>query len=238
MQVITILILKVHWHDIYNTSTSDNPPPEYLLIVGNISKVPYYGTGNVTDMYYGEFDGNGDYIPEMFIGRLPVADTNELKSVVNKIIQYEKFEFADTNKFHSNALVTAGYDASYASYMNGQVKYAVTNYLTPENNINEYHFYYPQAQATAHKDSVIKLINKGISFHKLFRSWISNRWLHLNIDTADVRKLTNKNMYPFVISNACQTSRFSTQFLRQQDGCFQRKRCNRFYWMFKRFILE
>ena len=91
-------------------------------------------------MYYGEFDGNGDYIPEMYIGRLPVADTTELKTAVSKIIQYEKFQFADTNKFYSRAMVTAGYDAGYANYMNGQIKYAVTNYLTPANKIQEYHF--------------------------------------------------------------------------------------------------
>ena len=72
-------------------------------------------------MYYGEFDGGGDYIPEMFIGRLPAADTNDVKSVVSKIIQYEKFEFADTNKFYNRALITAGNDASYATNMNGQV---------------------------------------------------------------------------------------------------------------------
>ncbi len=93
-------------------SYSDEPPPEYLLIIGDVKKVPYYGTGNITDMYYGEFDGEGDYIPDMYIGRLPVADTTELKSVISKIIQYEKFQFADTNKFYSRAVVTAGNDAS------------------------------------------------------------------------------------------------------------------------------
>ena len=198
--------------DLYNSSTEDNPHPEYLLIIGSTSLVPYYGTGNVTDLYYGEFDGNGDYLPEMFIGRLPVEDTSQLKTVLNKIIRYEKFEFADTNKFYSNALTTTGYDASYASYMNGQVKYAVTNYLTPENNINEYHFYYPQTQP-AHKDSVMKLINKGTSFINYSGHGSSTAWLHINIDTSDIRKLSNRNMYPFVISNACQTSRYNMHSL-------------------------
>jgi len=46
----------------------------------------------------------------MFIGRLPVADTNEVKTAITKIIQYEKFQFADTNKFYSRAMVSAGYD--------------------------------------------------------------------------------------------------------------------------------
>ncbi|MBN2863547.1 MAG: hypothetical protein JXN62_10320 [Bacteroidales bacterium] len=198
--------------NIYNSYTEDAPPPEYLLIIGDVSKIPYYGTSQVTDLYYGEFDGDGDYIPEMMIGRLPVKDTTELKSVLKKIIQYEKFEFADTNIFYSNSLATAGYDASYSSFMNGQVRYAVTNYLNPANNINGYHFYYPQTQP-AHEDSVKKIINSGVSFVNYSGHGSSTSWLGLNIDTSDVRKLTNTNMYPFVISNACMTSKFDTSSL-------------------------
>jgi hypothetical protein len=200
--------LKDTLASIYNASSESNPPPEYLLIIGDVNKVPYYGSGNVTDMYYGEFDGNGDYIPEMYIGRLPVKDTTELKSVLKKIIQYEKFEFANTNKFYSNALITSGYDASYGNYMNGQVKYAISNYLTPANKINEYHFNYPQTQP-AHEDSVKNIVNKGVSFINYTGHGSAGGWLGLNIDTSDVRNLINTNMYPFVISNACETSNFS-----------------------------
>lgn len=199
--------------DLYYSSTPENPPPEYLLIVGNTSKIPYYGKDNVTDLYYGEFDGNGDYFPEMFIGRLPVADTNQLKNVVDKIIRYEKFEYADTNRFHANAMITSGHDASYADYMNGQIKYMIENYLNRENNINGYHFYYPQTPQALHKESVINLINKGLSFVNYTGHGSSTAWLHINIDTSDVRKLKNANMYPFIISNACQTSRFDIKSL-------------------------
>ena len=192
---------------IYKASSETDPPPEYLLIIGDVNRVPYYGTGNVTDMYYGEFDGNGDYIPEMYIGRIPVADTTELKTVVNKIIQYEKFEFADTNKFYSRAIVTAGYDAGYANTMNGQVKYAISNYLTKENKINEYHFYYPQSYTA--KDSILKLLNKGVSFINYTGHGEAAGWLHLNIKSADIPAFENKNMYPFIISNACRTAQFN-----------------------------
>ena len=201
---------------IYNASSESDPPPEYLLIIGNTSKVPSYGTGNITDMYYGEFDGNGDYIPEMYIGRLPVADTTELKTVVQKIIQYEKFHFADTNTFHSHALASAGYDAGYSNHMNGQVKYAISNYLTKSNNINESHFYYyPRppleldASLKATKDSILSRINKGTSFINYTGHGDATGWLHLNIKVADTSKLSNKNMYPFIISNACRTAQYS-----------------------------
>jgi hypothetical protein len=196
---------------IYRAGTVNDPPPEYLLIIGDINRIPYYGSGgsgNITDMYYGEFDGNGDYIPEMYIGRIPVADTTELKTAVNKIIQYEKFLFADTNNFYSRAVVSAGYDEGYAGYMNGQIKYATSNYLTKNNKIDEYHFYYPQSYTA--KDSLLKLINKGVSFINYTGHGDALGWLHLNIKSPDIpQSFENKNMYPFVISNACKTAQFN-----------------------------
>jgi hypothetical protein len=202
--------LKDTLSKIYKGSTLNDPAPEYLLIIGDVKRVPYYGsggTGNITDLYYGEFDGNGDYMPEMYIGRLPVADTNELKTTVTKIIQYEKFQFADTNKFYTRAVVSAGYDAGYANYMNGQIKYATTNYLTVDNKINEFHFNYPQSFTA--KDSIIKLINHGCSFINYTGHGESSGWLHVNIKTPDIQSFENKNMYPFIISNACATAQFN-----------------------------
>jgi hypothetical protein len=195
---------------IYKSSSVNDPPPEYLLIIGDVNRIPNYytgETGNVTDMYYGEFDGNNDYIPEMYIGRLPVADTTELKTAVNKIIWYEKYQFADTNKFYSRAVASAGYDADKASYMNGQIKYLTTNYLTIKNSIQEYHFSYPQSYTS--KDSIIKLINKGVSFINYTGHGDALGWLHVNIKTPDIQLLNNKNKYPFIVSNACSTAQFN-----------------------------
>jgi len=199
--------LKQSISNIYSASSADGHPPEYLLIIGDVAKIPYYGTGNITDMYYGEFDGNGDYIPDMYIGRIPVKDTTSAKSFVEKILEYEKFQFADTNKFYSKALALAGKDASYASYMNGQIKYAITNYLTPANKINEFHFYYPDGYTK--KDSVMRLISEGLSFINYTGHGTSAGWMHIDIKSPDIMNLTNKSMYPFIISNACRTAQFN-----------------------------
>lgn len=191
---------------IYSASSETGHPPEYLLIIGDSKKVPTYGTGYLTDMYYGELDGLGDYFPDMFIGRIPAPDTTAVKSFVRKIVQYEKFEFADTNKFYSRALAVAGKDLPYSNYMNGHLKYAVTNYLNPANSINEYHFYYPEGATK--KDSVMKLIANGLSFINYTGHGSSAGWLHLEIKSPDISKMDNKNMYPFVIGNACRTAQF------------------------------
>jgi hypothetical protein len=199
--------LKESISRIYSSSSAKGHPPEYLLIIGDAEKIPYFGSGNITDLYYGEFDGNGDYLPDMFIGRIPANDTTSVKSAVQKILEYEKFQFADTNKFYSKALALAGKDASYANYMNGQIKYAITNYLTTENNIKEAHFYYPDGYTQ--KDSVIKLISNGLSFINYTGHGSSAGWLHVDIKSPDIKKFNNRSMYPFVISNACRTAQFN-----------------------------
>ena len=192
---------------LYNSATEDDPAPEYLLIVGNINRIPKSdGTSQISDLYYGEFDGAGDYLPDVFIGRLPVADTVELKGVVKKLIQYEKFQFADTNKFYNRSMVIAGNDEGYKTYMNGQVTYATSNYLNPDNNIEPHAFYYPQS-ATA-EDSIKTLINSGVSFINYTGHGDESGWLDPVIKVPDIALFNNKNMYPFVISNACRTAHY------------------------------
>ncbi len=198
--------IKETLRTIYNNYSETSVAPEYLLIIGDVGKIPYYGTGYVSDLYYGEFDGSGDYIPEMFIGRLPVRDTSELNSAINKIIEYEKFEFADTNNFYTRALVTPGKDENYADHMNGQVKYAVSNYLNDGNGIDGYHFYYPESYTM--KDSIMKLIKNGLSFINYTGHGVVSGWQHVEIKSTDIRNFGNKSMYPFVISNACRTAQF------------------------------
>ena len=66
-----MLNLKDTLNKIYNSASADDPAPEYLLIIGDVNRMPKSDeTSNISDMYYGEFDGSGDYIPEMFIGQI------------------------------------------------------------------------------------------------------------------------------------------------------------------------
>ena len=195
---------------IYNSGTEANPAPEYLLIIGDVNKIPLSeGTSQVSDLYYGEFDGNGDYIPEMFIGRLPVADTTELNSVLRKLLEYEKFQFADSNKFYEKALVTAGNDGGYYDYMNGQVNYASENYLNISNGIDGHAFLYPKSASST--DSIIGLINGGVSFVNYTGHGVVEGWESPALKSGDMAKLKNKSMYPLIITNACQTAHFNLE---------------------------
>jgi hypothetical protein len=79
--------------------------------------------------------------------------------------------------------------------------------MTTSNRIKESHFYHPLSLSA--KDTIIKIINKGTSFINYTGHGDASGWLHLNIKVADTSLMKNKNMYPFIISNACKTSQFN-----------------------------
>ncbi len=62
---------------------------------------------------------------------------------------------------------------------------------------------------TTKKDSVMKLISEGLSFINYSGHGTSAGWMHIDIKSPDIKNLTNKSMYPFIISNACRTAQFN-----------------------------
>jgi hypothetical protein len=199
--------LKDTLRKIYLASTPEMPPPQYLLIIGDLSIIPKSpGTSNLSDLYYGEFTGGTDYIPEMYIGRLPAKDTAQVRSMVDKILQYERFEFADTNKFYTNALITAGNDGGYATYMNGHINYANSYYINTANGLNTTAWQHPQSALM--DDSLKFLLNQGLGFLNYTGHGAADRWEDPLFTNLFIDSLSGERMYPFVVSNACRTSEF------------------------------
>ena len=94
----------------------DNPidgiVPSYLLIVGDDAQVPSFNLGqHVSDMYYCEFDGNGDFYPEMYYGRFSTTSTLQVEIQVNKTLTHEKYTFADPS-FLDEVVLVAGVDGN------------------------------------------------------------------------------------------------------------------------------
>ncbi|MFX1259546.1 MAG: C25 family cysteine peptidase, partial [Promethearchaeota archaeon] len=96
---------------IQNAYNTWDPAPSYLLLVGdsNILPVHYKEDMVASDLYYATVDGT-DYFPDIFVGRLPVQNNNELDIIINKIINYE----ANLNPldFWRNKVLLASYEES------------------------------------------------------------------------------------------------------------------------------
>jgi len=200
--------LKKRISELYVSLQSDGVPVHYLLIAGDPVIIPTSrGTTNVSDLYYGEFDGQGDYIPELFIGRLPATDTTQLKGMVKKIIDYETFRYGAETDFWSRALATAGNAPGFELYMNGQVSYISDTYFKPDTSLHGIKWLYPDAPL---KDDSLKIVfNKGLSILNYTGHGEATGFSDPQFKTSMVNQLTNVNEYPLVIANACRTAQIN-----------------------------
>jgi hypothetical protein len=88
-----------------------NQYPTYLLIIGSEDRVTgvdgwYFATsdGGYTDLYYACRDAN-DYIPDLFYGRLPALNNDELTLMLQKVLSMDRTPPASTMY---NKVVVAG----------------------------------------------------------------------------------------------------------------------------------
>ncbi|MFC2111520.1 C25 family cysteine peptidase, partial [Bacteroidota bacterium] len=91
------------------------PKPDYFVILGDHGDLPAdeFMTGNPptmygSDLYFACMDGSVDYYPDMAYGRISVSSASQAISVVQKIINYERYPINDTN-FYQNGLNCAQY---------------------------------------------------------------------------------------------------------------------------------
>lgn len=107
----------------------------YLPIVGDHSKVPgevkrYSNYDYITDFQYGCLDGEDDIIPDIYRGRWPVRTVDQLQTVIDKTINYEKSPVLDAD-FYKKAM--------HFGYFQDEKKYNIIDTIN-----NEYNFdYYP-----------------------------------------------------------------------------------------------
>jgi hypothetical protein len=74
---------------------SASPPPQYVLLVGDIEEVPTWDYhSNVSDLPYSLLDGD-DFLPDLEVGRLSVRTVEQAEVVVAKLLGYEKSPYRE-----------------------------------------------------------------------------------------------------------------------------------------------
>ncbi len=200
--------LKKSISTVYFDLMEQGTPVHYLMIAGDQSIIPTArGITNVSDLYYGEFDGQGDYIPELFIGRLPASDTTQMKGMVKKIIDYETNRFGPATDNWSRALATSGNAPGFERYMNGQVSYIYNTYLKPDTSLNAIGWLYPDSPQK--DDSLKTVFNKGICILNYTGHGEATGFSDPAFKTSMMNEFNNENEYPLIIANACRTAQIN-----------------------------
>jgi hypothetical protein len=87
---------KNYLKNLYNSGTSSDPPPSFVLFVGDVDQIPSFNgsTGShVTDLYYCEY--TNDFLPEVYYGRFSCTGVSDLQPQIDKTLEYEKYLMPD-----------------------------------------------------------------------------------------------------------------------------------------------
>ncbi len=212
----TVTAIRNFIHGIYNAATPDNPAPTFVIMVGDPATMPASANGSatnsVTDLYYASVDG--DMFPEMYYGRLSARNVQELQNQIDKILYYQRYEFADPT-YLNNVTLIAGQDATWNPRI-GQptVKYGTANYFNAANGFATVWGYgvandpnnpnNSPGYAGCYDNARISVSLINFTAHCSPTSWADP-----TLTTAMVHAMTNTGKYPLAIGNCCKSSLFS-----------------------------
>ncbi len=199
--------IKTYLSGLYNTPPDGVEKPSYLLIAGDVEHVPLsQGSGQTTDLYYTCYDSVGDYLPELFSGRIAVKNEAELTAVIDKILEYEQYNFPDP-EFLNKSILIAGYDRTHG-YLegNGQINYAANYYFNTAHDIDANVFFHPEASSS--DAEILAAVSEGAALVNYTGHGEYYGWLDPAFRTGHVESLTNAHKYPLLIGNGCSTNVF------------------------------
>ena len=219
------------------------PKPDYLLILGDhdhvpAEMIPVSNTHFGTDLYMVCMYGSADHFPDMAKGRISVANTPEAMSVVQKIINYERYPTHDSLFYHQALHCaqfqdddTSGFASRRFTHTSEEVRdyimaqgydvervYQTHSYINPTNYNNTRYsngepIPFDLLRANGHlwngdQHMIAQAINEG-RFYVLHRNHGSvNGWGHPTFNTTSLNMLSNGNLLPVVLSINCNTGNF------------------------------
>jgi len=194
-----------------------------------------FASWDVNDNHlYGEYpdDLSGmDFYPDVYLGRLPCKNINEVEVIVNKIINYENNNFISDNALFIAGDTYASFSASNGRYDEGE--------LTQEETLNQTNFNYYQRIWTPGgipDSGDINLSKENITYginidnwdiinycgHGGVNSWATHphqnkeKWIRFLLE--DLLTINETDKIPIIVSECCYNNRYTTLNVEQCFG--------------------
>lgn len=197
--------IKYFIHQQYLQATQTNPAPSFLLIVGDTPQVPASRVGTMshrqTDLYYACV--GDDIYPDMLYGRLSAQNSQQLKSQIDKILFYERYEFTNP-EYLDDATLIAGADATWNPLVaQPTINYATANYFNSDHGFNNVYAYLTSPYTDSYSPSRIAVGLINYTAHCAETVWGTPE-----LTRNAVNHFENEGMYPIAIANCCQSGDF------------------------------
>ena len=214
----------------YNASVAAGNAYTYLIVIGDTGQVPYYMVKNIdssigncaSDLGYASVNfssSTSNYFPDMYYSRMSVENTTHLTNYINKVLTYEKYEFADGGNYLNNVILVGGYDANWTSRVAKPTINYATNYYFNSSNTTYGGFSGGTINATISTSSTqgwsgtnhgcYNGLNNGACLLNYTAHGDKQEWQGPQFTAAQVATLTNTGKYFFGIGNCCLTGNFN-----------------------------
>lgn len=179
-------------------------PPSLVMLVGDTPDIPHFASevSAGTDLYYAA-PIDGTYLPEMGLGRVSVADTEDLHNYLAKVMSYEKADWTSGDGWEKRAAFLAG-ETTWHPF-EAQHNLMINSYLIPAGYEVE-RLYCHTHHATSQQ--VIDVVNAGCS--QVTFTGHSGWWCWGDgpgFTQDQVRRLRN-TVYPLVQGYTCESGQF------------------------------
>lgn len=195
--------IQAYVHAQYNAGTPADPAPSFVLFVGDTPQIPAIqgsSSGKMTDLYYGSVDG--DYFPEMYYGRFSARNSGQLTPQIEKVMYYEKYQFADPTYLNSTTLI-AGADGTWnPAVAQPTINYGTQNYFNAAHGFTNVYAYL-NSYAGCYDPTRI-----AVGFINYTAHCSETSWGDPSLSQSAVNAFTNQNKYPLAIGNCCLAADF------------------------------
>jgi hypothetical protein len=185
----------------------DDLRPSHLLLVGDSDTIPTWtGKGAYaadTDLYYACMDGENDWLPELYYGRLPAQSVTELAAMLTRIIRYETTVGGST-PYLSRAAFASSADNHITTEATHEA--VIARHMVPRaTSCDRWYSYTYHASGS----QVLTAVNAGRGMMTYSGHGTTDRWLDPLVRVSAVQALANVGMPPLVLSFACDTGAFA-----------------------------
>lgn len=196
---VALLIIGDTTHDFDKKNKDRNIVPTFL------THVPSWGPAS-SDDWFTTVAGN-DILPDILVGRIPVATGEELQSVIGKIVSNEKNTVYNT--WRDKFLLIGGFETEFEKTNNHLSTGIIRDrYHQERMEMNKNSDYYYGTNSTRH---LISLLNSGVSLISFSGHGGGNIWSdNYLFSIEDIDQLYNRNRYPSIFSFTCLTGFFES----------------------------
>lgn len=205
---------------IQNAYNSWSTPPAYVLLVGDVNNgslsLPAFtgqSSGTVTDLYYGTVDGS-DWIPDIFVGRLPARNTTQLNTMINNLIAYHNL--TGTEDWVKKASFLATNDSNYYEFAEATQDYVINTHTAPAG----YTGTFPNStqsggdklyavKYSAGNSQVVSAINNNRALISYTGHGSRSSWGGPYYNQSNIQNISNSGVFSVVTSFACITGDFN-----------------------------